>query len=94
MLFKQANLSKKIFSDDIEQQPTRNGYGEGLLAAGEADTNVVALSADLTESTRAEAFAEKFPERFFEVRQDRFHILLRNFFSRSQLGADSHHHFL
>ncbi len=61
------NISEKIFHPDIEQRPTRDGYGEGLLIAGEADLNVVVLSADLTESTRAEAFAKKFPDRFFEV---------------------------
>lgn len=46
--------------------PTRDGYGTGLVAAGEADPNVVALCADLSESTRSDAFAEKFPDRFFE----------------------------
>ena len=45
----------------------RDGFGEGLLALGEVNPNVVALSADLTESTRAEAFAKKYPARFFQV---------------------------
>ena len=67
MLNSKLNLSEKIFADDIPQAPTRNGYGEGLILAGEENKNVVALSADLTESTRALAFAKKFPERFFEV---------------------------
>ena len=66
MLNPLLRLSDKIFDPAILQKPTRDGYGEGLVAAGEADKNVVALSADLTESTRAEAFAKKFPERFFE----------------------------
>lgn len=61
------SLNPKLFADDIEQVPTRNGFGEGLVLAGEADKNVVALCADLTESTRMEAFAKKFPERFVEV---------------------------
>jgi transketolase len=52
---------------EISQRPTRDGYGEGLVSAGEADENVVVLCADLTESTRSEAFAKKFPERFFEI---------------------------
>ncbi|MBI2033945.1 MAG: transketolase family protein [Candidatus Liptonbacteria bacterium] len=60
------HLSDKIFDPSLPQKPTRDGYGEGLLQAGEENQNVVALSADLTESTRAEAFAKKFPERFFE----------------------------
>jgi len=45
----------------------RDGFGEGLIEAGERDKNVVVLTADLGESTRAEGFKEKFPERFFEV---------------------------
>ncbi|MFH0731738.1 MAG: transketolase family protein [Candidatus Omnitrophota bacterium] len=44
---------------------TRDGYGKGLLELGEKNKNVVVLSADLTESTRANWFKEKFPERFF-----------------------------
>lgn len=60
-------LGSKIFQKDIEQSPTRNGYGNGLLIAGEHDENVVVLCADLTESTRSQAFAEKYPERFFEM---------------------------
>jgi transketolase len=67
MLNPDLKLNPKIFDDDVEQRPTRDGYGSGLLLAGEADPNVVALCADLTESTRTEAFAKKFPERFFEM---------------------------
>ena len=51
----------------IEQKPTRNGYGEALARAGEEDPRIVALCADLTESTRTELFAKKFPERFIEI---------------------------
>ena len=47
--------------------PIRKGFGQGLLAAGEADPQVVGLCADLTESTQMNLFAEKFPERFIEV---------------------------
>lgn len=67
MLNPDAKLNPKIFEEDIEEAATRDGYGEGLVAAGAANRNVVALSADLTESTRVEAFAKKFPERFFEL---------------------------
>ncbi len=59
-------LNDKIGQPDIEQIPTRNGYGEGLLELGELDKRVVVLTADLAESTRADAFAKKFPERFIE----------------------------
>jgi transketolase len=67
MLNKKAKLSKEIFQKDIKTVPTRNGYGEGLVIAGEKDENVVVLCADLTESTRSEYFEEKFPDRFVEI---------------------------
>ena len=52
----------------LGQQPTRKGYGEGLLEVGEKDPRVVALCADPTESTQTHLFAKKFPERFIEKR--------------------------
>jgi transketolase len=67
MLNSDLKLNPKLFDDDVEIKPTRAGYGEGLLQAGEKNKNVVALSADLTESTYAHLFAEKFPERFFQI---------------------------
>lgn len=54
-------------SKDLEQSPTRKGFGVGLLAAGKADKDVVAACADLTESTQMHLFANEFPERFVEV---------------------------
>ena len=67
MLNPDLNLNPNLFDDDVEMEPTRNGYGSGLILAGEANENVVALTADLSESTRTDAFAKKFPKRFFEV---------------------------
>lgn len=67
MIKTEAKLSEKIFTDDIELKATRDGYGEGLVIAGEKNPNVVVLCADVTESTRSQDFAQKFPERFFEV---------------------------
>jgi transketolase len=67
MLNPEAKLNPRLFASEVEKTPIRNGYGEGLVRAGEENPNVVVLCADLTESTRAEAFAKKFPERFFEL---------------------------
>lgn len=67
MINKDLNLNSKLFDEDVEQVPARNGFGEGLVLAGEENKQVVALCADLTESTRIEAFREKFPERFVEI---------------------------
>ena len=63
------NPDAKLISDlyKLKMIPTRDGYGKGLLKAGEKDERVVVLCADLTESTRSHWFAEKFPERFIEV---------------------------
>ena len=62
-----TKLNPKIWDSDVEQAPIRKGFGEGLLAAGEADERVVGLCADLTESTQMHLFAKKFPKRFIEI---------------------------
>lgn len=67
MLNPKLKLSDKIFKKGIEMVPTRVGYGEGLVAAGEADEKVVVLCADVTDSTKSVLFKEKFPNRFIEV---------------------------
>ncbi len=67
MLNQSLKLNSKLFNDDVEQVPIRQGFGEGLLAAGIENEKVVALCADLTESTKMDAFAKKFPERFIEI---------------------------
>lgn len=67
MLNAAAKLSAKIFADDIEKAPTRDGFGKGSIEAGKKDSRIVVLCADLTESTRAEWFQKEFPERFIEM---------------------------
>ncbi|MCU0667123.1 MAG: transketolase family protein [Patescibacteria group bacterium] len=58
---------KDINKDDILLEPIRKGFGNGLLKAGELDDNVVALCADLTDSTFMHYFKEAYPDRFFQV---------------------------
>jgi transketolase len=61
-------LVKDIFNTkSLAMLPTRDGYGKGLVKAGEKDQRVVVLCADLAESTRSHWFQEKFPERFVEM---------------------------
>jgi len=60
-------LNPKLYGDDVELEPIRAGVGRGLKAAGEADENVVALCADLTERTQMHLFKEAFPKRFIEI---------------------------
>jgi len=52
---------------DWGSEPTRKGFGRGLVKAGEKNSQVVALCADLTGSTQIEPFALAFPDRFIEV---------------------------
>ncbi len=54
-------------NSDLELKATRKGFGEGLRAVGESNQDVVALCADLTESTQMHLFKEAYPDRFFEV---------------------------
>ncbi len=60
-------VKENLDSDNLEKAPTRDGYGSGLLLAGQKNDKVVALCCDLTESTRTYKFAEEFPDRFIQV---------------------------
>ena len=51
----------------VKQIPTRNGFGEGLVEAGRRDPQVIAICADLAESTRMEPFKKAFPDRYIEI---------------------------
>ncbi|BAZ53519.1 transketolase [Nostoc sp. NIES-4103] len=46
---------------------TRRAYGDALTALGAAQPHVVALDAEVSNSTYAEDFAEAYPERYFEM---------------------------
>jgi transketolase len=69
MLNPELKLNSKLFNEDVEKISNREGFGKGLLKAGEENKNVVALCADLTESVNMHLFAEKFSKenRFIEV---------------------------
>lgn len=67
MINDKANLNPKLFDEDVEKKASRDGFGEGLIEAGELNDQIVALCADLTESTRIEGFKKRFPDRFIEV---------------------------
>lgn len=67
MLNKDAHLVGDPFKKDIEKKSTRDGFGTGSVEAGKINENVVVLSADLKESTRAEWFEKEFPSRYIEM---------------------------
>lgn len=59
--------SHHITLEPTAKNDTRSGFGQGLLEAGQANSNVVGLCADLTGSLKMNAFQDAFPERFFQV---------------------------
>jgi len=61
-----SHLNPNLHKKNIEMIPTRNGYGDGLVEAGKRDKDVVAITADLAESTRSDRFQKIFPDRFFD----------------------------
>ncbi|HQW13085.1 MAG TPA: transketolase family protein [Saprospiraceae bacterium] len=50
-----------------EKKATRDGFGEGLLEVGRTNSQVIALTADLTGSLKMDDFKEEFPERFIQM---------------------------
>lgn len=60
-------LNPDLYGDNVKLEPIRAGFGRGLKAAGEANENVVALCADLTDSTQMSLFKAAFPNRFVEI---------------------------
>ena len=47
---------------------TRNAYGAALVALGDADSRIVALDGDVSNSTFANLFANEHADRFFECK--------------------------
>lgn len=62
------HLHSDIFhKGKMEQKPTRDGYGLGVVELGSKNQNIVVLCADLSESTRSSWFQEKYPDRYIEL---------------------------
>ncbi|HJN85412.1 MAG TPA: transketolase C-terminal domain-containing protein, partial [Patescibacteria group bacterium] len=62
-----AHLSPATYRENVKKEPTRNGYGDGVVEAGKKNENIVVLCCDLTESTRNKKFKETFPDRFIQM---------------------------
>ena len=68
MINNNLHLNTELFdTDKLPKAATRDGFGKGLVEAAESNEQIVALCADLAESTRAHWFQEKFPERYIEL---------------------------
>lgn len=60
-------LNPDVLNDDVQKEPIRTGFGRGLKLAGDNSQSIVALCADLTESTQMHLFRNAHPERFIEI---------------------------
>ena len=60
-------LNPHYAADDVTQEPIRAGFGRGLKLAGDRDEQIVALCADLVESTQMSVFAKAHPDRYIEM---------------------------
>ncbi|HET9394275.1 MAG TPA: transketolase C-terminal domain-containing protein [Candidatus Rubrimentiphilum sp.] len=61
------NLAVLSDPQSVKQVPTRNGFGEGVIEAGKKNRNVIAICADLSESTRMLGFKEALPDQYIEI---------------------------
>ena len=51
----------------MNYEDLRKVYGETLLKLGKSDSRIVAVGADLCDSTRITLFGKEFPDRFFNM---------------------------
>ena len=74
----ESNIAHKQYQYDYEDfetdnyskgelAATRDAFGKALVELGEANPKVVALDAEVGNSTRTEYFFDKFPERSFQL---------------------------
>jgi transketolase len=54
-------------SSGLAATPMRDVFGDALLALGAKNPKVVVLDGDLGNSTRVDAFADAYPDRFFQM---------------------------
>jgi transketolase len=64
-IIQEAKLAANWATPD--KVPTRFGFGDGLVIAGDRNPNVMALCCDLTESVRMHLFRNKYPSRYIEM---------------------------
>ena len=62
-----TNENSKLSYKVGEMVATRKAYGEALARFGEVDPRIVSLDAEVKNSTFAEIFKEKYPQRFYEM---------------------------
>jgi transketolase len=67
LVFPAPNLLKLPVYELGKKVSTRRAYGDALMALGDSRADVVAMDAEVSNSTYAESFAKAHPDRFFEM---------------------------
>ncbi len=63
----EQNTGNEATKAERKPKATRDAYGETLLELGRKRSDIVALDADLSGSTKTVKFGKEFPERFFNI---------------------------
>jgi transketolase len=64
---RKAETSTPSFSRDSKPEATRKAFGVALAQIGKTNPGIIALDADVKNSTYTEDFEKEFPERFFQM---------------------------
>ena len=51
----------------VKKIAIRDAFGEALLKVGKTNTNIVALEADVGNSTKSAVFGKEFPNRYYNL---------------------------
>ncbi len=62
-----SNVASGIDYSVGDEVATRDAFGHALQRIGDQYPSIVSLDGEVSNSTRAEYFAEKYPDRFFEM---------------------------
>ena len=67
MLNPKLKLNQDLFSKGVSLKSSRDGFGDGIVEAADKNPNIIALSADLSNSVKLDKFIKKYPQRFIQV---------------------------
>ena len=70
MLNPNLKLNPKLFNEDVERKPMREGFGRGLLLAGEDDKNIVSARFVIISPEMDFKMEEKFIEPMINNKEE------------------------
>lgn len=67
MLNPKLKLNQDLLNKGVKIKSCRDGFGDGIVEAADKNPNIVALSADLSNSVKLDSFIKKYPQRFIQT---------------------------